>query len=88
MVWPTEVTGLTSIGFEADRSYHFPGNFRRPGKADESYLTSVSPDGCFCHYCSVNHGWSQPSFQSDAAKILMAKSKKLRQVFKVASKPI
>jgi hypothetical protein len=44
MVRPTEVTGLTFIGFEADRSYHFPSNFHRPGKADESYLTSVGPD--------------------------------------------
>jgi hypothetical protein len=44
MVWPTEVTGLTSNSFEADESYHFPGNFRRPGKADESYLTSVGAE--------------------------------------------
>jgi hypothetical protein len=39
MVWPTEVTGLTSIGFEANGSYHFLNHFRRPGKADGSYLT-------------------------------------------------
>jgi hypothetical protein len=43
MVWPTEVTGLTSVGFDVDESYHFSGNFRRSGKADESYLTSVGP---------------------------------------------
>jgi hypothetical protein len=45
MVWSTEVTGLTSVGFEADESYHFPGNFHQSGKADESYLTSVKADG-------------------------------------------
>jgi hypothetical protein len=45
MVWLTEVTGLTSIGFKADGSYHFLDNFRRPGKAGESYLTSISADG-------------------------------------------
>jgi hypothetical protein len=39
MVWLTEVTGLTSVGFEADGSYHFLGNFHRLGKADGSYLT-------------------------------------------------
>jgi hypothetical protein len=43
--WPTDVTGLTSIDFEADGSYYLSGNFRRPGKADESYLTSVVADG-------------------------------------------
>jgi hypothetical protein len=41
MVRPTEHTVLTSVGFEANRSYHFPGNFRWSGKADESYLTSI-----------------------------------------------
>jgi hypothetical protein len=44
MVWPTEVTGLTSIGFEADGSYHFAGNFHQLEKADGSYLTSVGAD--------------------------------------------
>jgi hypothetical protein len=44
MVWLTEVTGLTSIGFKADGSYHFLDNFRRPGKAGESYLTFIWAD--------------------------------------------
>jgi hypothetical protein len=44
MFWPTEVTGITFVGFEADGSYHFPGNFHRPGKDDERYLTSISPN--------------------------------------------
>jgi hypothetical protein len=45
MVWSTEVTGLTFIGFEADGSYHFSDNFRRPRKADGSYLTSARANG-------------------------------------------
>jgi hypothetical protein len=45
MVWSIEVIGPTFIGFEADGSYHFSGNFRRPGKADESYLTFIEADG-------------------------------------------
>jgi hypothetical protein len=45
MVWPTEDIELTFIGFEADGSYHFLGKFHRPGKADESYLTSIGADG-------------------------------------------
>jgi hypothetical protein len=41
MVWPTEVSRLTSVGLEADGSYHFLGNFCRSKKADEDYLTSI-----------------------------------------------
>jgi hypothetical protein len=60
MVWSTEVTGLTSVDFEIGGSYHFPGNFRRPGKADGSYLIFIGPDGSFCHYCSDRRRKSIP----------------------------
>jgi hypothetical protein len=32
MIWPTEVTMLTSVIFVADGSYHFPSNFHRLGR--------------------------------------------------------
>jgi hypothetical protein len=43
--WPMKVTTLTSVGFVADGSFYFLGNFCRFFQADGSCLNFIGADG-------------------------------------------